>query len=107
MLGGILGTFLGTFTLIAALLLLRRGRSLALPLSRGSILRFFLLRAGLAAGRIIAIRLGAALCAVLAAVLGILAFAGRLRVAAALAGILRALAGFCVVAASALVIASG
>ena len=98
----LLGGILCAFTLIAARFLLRRGRSLALPLSRGSILRFFLLGAGLAAGRVIAIHLGATLGAVL-----VLAFASSLRVTATLAGILCSLAGFCVLAASALVIACG
>jgi hypothetical protein len=70
----------------------------------GAVLRFFLLGAGLAAGRIVAIHLGATLGAVLG-VLRVLALARRLRVAAALTGVLRAVTGFCVVTASALFIA--
>ena len=57
----------GVAYLVAPGVFLGRGRSLALPLSRGPVLRFFLLGAGLAAARIIAIHLGAPLGAVLGA----------------------------------------
>src|SRR5207249_2017658 len=89
----LLGGTLRAIALIAAGLFLRRGRALALLLNGlGSFLRFFLLGAGLAAGRIVAIHLRATLGAILG-VLRVLAFARGLRIAAALAGILRAFVG--------------